>query len=515
MSAITYLTSIVSALTNRLNLIENNSKKVDELPAQTILEPTSKIPVSRAGNSEYITAQQIISSIQNGNYNKIISIGTITFNSNLLTVEPVIGQINGLIYSTNSNTVISIPLCAIGFNRKDIVVLTTNNTVVVVSGEETNNSVVLAPPVPLDALYLTEFDVSGTTIGIPIDPIIGTQFKKKVESLGYADPTLSGDDKVVQFRPEGSSVYSFSNTSLNSLDGFSLDLIAGNSNAEAPYLGKDIFIFNNKSNNLILKHDGSGASAIKFFFNDNNDVTIPPGGKVWLKYSGNSFELVFKLWSENTGSSLEKQQFTWTTGAQEFTTTNGIAQVLAVFRNGQQINDYTNDTTKVTVTETLNVGNVITVIYSNEIVGANPFYTKAEVDGLIPQIPKIRKEITYFASGDIAQNTVLAGNFVSLLTKAYKIVEMSVLFGEQSMNVNKTIPIQIGTLDTDSVATAVAVQYTANVSAVVGAIQNKMYTFTPNITLPTNKLLTVSTGAFTASTQILKNCLVTLTLEEI
>ena len=130
-------------------------------------------------------------------------------------------------------------------------------------------------------------------------------------------------------------------------------------------------------------------------------------------------------------------------------------------------------------------------------------------------IPNRRKDITYFASGDIPQNTVLIGNFVSLLTKSYKLIEVSVVFGEQSMNTNKIIPFEIKTIDTDSIAPSATLQYTANCNALIGAIQNKVYTFDVDITLPANKLLTVNTGAFTASTQILKNCLVTLVLEEI
>ncbi len=130
-------------------------------------------------------------------------------------------------------------------------------------------------------------------------------------------------------------------------------------------------------------------------------------------------------------------------------------------------------------------------------------------------VGKRTKEVKYFTSGNVTQNTVIVGNFVELLSQGYKLTKVTVLFGEQSMNTNKTIPIEIGTLDTDSAAPTYTLQYTANVNAVVGAIQNKVYTFTPSVTLPVNKLLTVNTGAFTASTQILNNCLVTLTLEEI
>jgi hypothetical protein len=219
--------------------------------------------------------------------------------------------------------------------------------------------------------------------------------------------------------------------------------------------------------------------------------------------------------SSDSGSSISTQEFVFLGGLQEFVTTNPIAQVLIVLRNGKGRIPYTYTTTKVTITSTLSPDDEITVIYASEPIGISPYYTKAEVDNLIPQNQKRRRYITYFAANDIAQNTVLVGNFVCLLTKAYKIVEVSVVFGEQSMNTNKIIPIEIKTIDTALVAPTATLQYTANVNAVVGAIQNKDYIFTPNVTLPINKLLTVNTGAFTASTQILRNCLVTITLEEV
>jgi tRNA U34 2-thiouridine synthase MnmA/TrmU len=143
---------------------------------------------------------------------------------------------------------------------------------------------------------------------------------------------------------------------------------------------------------------------------------------------------------------------------------------------------------------------------------SNRFLTLSDATAVSGGTEKFK--VKFFQGGDIAQNTVFVGNFVELLSEAYTIKKITVLFGEQSMNTNKTIPIEIKTLDTDSAAPTATLQYTANVNAVVGAIQNKVYTFTPSVTLPINKLLTVNTGAFTASTQILRNCLVTLTLEK-
>lgn len=298
MSTLTYLTSLVQQAISRLNNYEANAKKVDELPHQTTLEPTSKIPVSRAGNSEHVTVQQIISSIQNSNYNQLLAVGNITVDgSNIIVPSGVSGQINGSLYGTSTEITIPIALCDAGFNRKDILVLTTSNTIIAISGEETDGAIVLAPPTPTDTVYITEFDVNDTSIGAPIDPIIGTSFKKKSESLGYGDPSLTGSNAVIQLRPEGNSRYALGNAGLVSIDGFGLSLITGNPSAEVPYDGKDLFIENTGTTPFTLKHDGSGSANIKFFFIDETDLIVPAGGKVWLKYGNPYCEVIFTSWS--------------------------------------------------------------------------------------------------------------------------------------------------------------------------------------------------------------------------
>lgn len=298
MSTISYLASLVNQVIGRQNAIESNAKKVDELPHQNTLEPTSKLPVSRAGVSEHITVQQIISSIQNSNYNQLLAVGNITVIATDIIVESgVSGQINSVIYGISTDTTIPITLCATGFNRKDILVLTTSNTVITISGEETDGAIVLAPPVPIDTVYITEFDVSDSAIGTPIDPILGTQFKKKTESLGFGDPSLSGTNAVIQLRPEGNSYYALGNVGLISIDGFGLDLITGNPDAEAPYSMKDLFIENTGTTPFTLKHDGAGTADVKFFFTDETDLIIPAGGKLWLKYGNPYCQLFFKSWN--------------------------------------------------------------------------------------------------------------------------------------------------------------------------------------------------------------------------
>ena len=333
MSTITYLTSLVQQAIQRLNNYEANAKKVGELPHQTTLEPSSKIPVSRAGISEHVTVQQIISSIQNSNYNQLLAIGTISVSGTDITVPSgVSGQINSLLYGTSTDTILSITLCPTGFSRKDIIVLTTANTVVVISGEETDGAIVLAPPVPTDALYITEFDVNDTTIGAPIDPSLGTSFKKKSENAAYNDPTLSGTDAVISLQPNGQGVYAFSNAGLTSIDGFGLDLITGNPSAETPYPYKDILIYNNKATGLILKHDGSGTADVKFLLEGGVDLVIPAGGKVWLKYGPSYCEMIFKSWSEvDLSTKLDKDA------------TAGVERAYIINADGSQSTKATSD----------------------------------------------------------------------------------------------------------------------------------------------------------------------------
>lgn len=295
MSTVSYLASLVQQAIGRMNAYESNAKKVDELPHQTTLEPTSKIPVSRAGISEHVTVQQIISSIQNSNYNQLLAIGTISVSGTDITVPSgVSGQINGLLYGTSTDTILSITLCPTGFSRKDIIVLTTANTVVVISGEETDGAIVLAPPVPTDAVYITEFDVNDTTIGAPIDPSVGTQFKKKDESRKFSI-ALTGADQEIELRAAGHSAYSVTGTGLTSIAGFSTALITASPSADPLYTGKDILFYNDTDAPVILKNAFGGVDVA---FNFGADLVVPIGGKVWMKYYTTGLELVMKSWSD-------------------------------------------------------------------------------------------------------------------------------------------------------------------------------------------------------------------------
>lgn len=232
------------------------------------------------------------------NANSIVSLGTITREGNQFTFSVgFVWEINGVTYQNTTPVVLTIAEASEGFQRIDNALLNTSNTIELQQGLE-SDTIALRPVAPETNIILTSWNISGTTIGDAEASILGSQFKKKSESLGYGDPTLTGSEAVIQLRPEGSSRYAFPHAGLVSIDGFGLYLITGNPDAEAPYPGKDLFIENTGTTPFSLLHQGAGDADSKFFFLDETDLVVPPGGKVWLKYDPSYCEMIFKSWSE-------------------------------------------------------------------------------------------------------------------------------------------------------------------------------------------------------------------------
>ncbi len=232
------------------------------------------------------------------NANSIVSLGTITRDGNQFTFSVgFVWKINGVTYQNTAPVVLTIAEASEGFNRIDNALLNTSNTIELQQGLE-SETIALRPVAPETNIILTSWNISGTTIGDAEASILGTQFKKKSESAGYSDPTLTGSEAVIQLRPEGNSRYAFSHAGLVSIDGFGLDLITGNPDADAPYPGKDLFIENTGTTPFSLLHQGAGAAFSKFFFLDETDLVVPAGGKVWIKYGATDCEVIFKSWSD-------------------------------------------------------------------------------------------------------------------------------------------------------------------------------------------------------------------------
>lgn len=165
-----FVTQRLSALTEAINSFKQNAKKIDELAKQNVLDPASRIHVSRDGISERIDVQQLIDSIKDNAYNQIIFIGQITLVGNRITI-PVnaIWKINNVIYSNTTEVRTNIPYADSGFGRKDILVADTLNKIYLIKGTETAG-ITFRPNIPINTVVVTELDVTDNSIGNPTTP---------------------------------------------------------------------------------------------------------------------------------------------------------------------------------------------------------------------------------------------------------------------------------------------------------------------------------------------------------
>lgn len=201
-----------------------------------------------------------------------------------------------ILYSNDSQITLPITLATEGNQKICYLCANQDNGFELVYGpeSETNPS---APTIVNNLLPVTFFLVTDGSVGTPAEPIVGDVYKKKSENLGYSY-LLKGTRAVIQLRPEGHNYYSIGSSLLISVDGFGLSLITGNPNAEMPYPMKDLFIHNTGTTPFTLLHDGTGSATSKFFFLDETDLVVPPGGKVWLKYGGTYCQLFLTSWTE-------------------------------------------------------------------------------------------------------------------------------------------------------------------------------------------------------------------------
>ena len=97
--------------------------------------------------------------------------------------------------------------------------------------------------------------------------------------------------------------------------------------------------------------------------------------------------------TNNDLSSLIRQQFTYTSGAQTFTLTEAPSGIYAVFVNGQELNtdQFSIATNVLTIIDTLISGDKVNILYSGQPVGVIPSYTKVETDALFDD--KISKHV--------------------------------------------------------------------------------------------------------------------------
>lgn len=185
MSEYSDLANKVAQLTQRLNDITVQARKIPELPEQNPLVPSSLLHASNNGTSQKIVVQQILDAALSYRQNQLLSIGTISVDGNNVTVPAgATWVINNIDYSNPANIVINIPYAADGFTRTDIIVADQFNNMYRVNGPETEG-VSPTPNTPLNTVLITIVTVTDSTVG-NTTPIPGdVSLAEKLDRGGY------------------------------------------------------------------------------------------------------------------------------------------------------------------------------------------------------------------------------------------------------------------------------------------------------------------------------------------
>ncbi|MFV5697750.1 hypothetical protein ACM55H_05220 [Flavobacterium sp. ZT3R17] len=269
MSFQTFVTERLAAITATINAIATNAKKIDELPVQSNLDPASKIHVSRGGISESLEVQKIIDAVASGSYDQLLAIGEITLAGNVATI-PANAQwkIDEVYYGNIADIVRTIPYCATGLARKDILVANTSNDIVLVKGPETAG-ITIRPNIPINTVLVTEMDVTDVAIGEPTPPIVGDNYIAKIEKT-YKTLTGTGIVTVVTVLSDTYNSAILINDAVTQIN------TIGYGNSMYLYPNKKLIIKNAQTTDVILKHNTSGTGSYKFFFPNLQDFVLKP-----------------------------------------------------------------------------------------------------------------------------------------------------------------------------------------------------------------------------------------------
>lgn len=200
MSQIQQLLSAVNSLSERLNQIESNSKRIFELPANAVTNGLSKFAISRPDGvgeiTEYITLNAIlewtIEEIQNiENATRLVQMLPpellssprrirIPVVDNQSNTVHIIWRILGVEYSKTEEQIIVIPDADEDNYRKDLILGTELGDVIRFAGTESTEGII-EPIQPENTVLLTSIVVLGDTVfEQPSNPIIGNQYITKL-----------------------------------------------------------------------------------------------------------------------------------------------------------------------------------------------------------------------------------------------------------------------------------------------------------------------------------------------
>jgi hypothetical protein len=280
MSFQTFVTERLKAITEALNAIGTNAKKIDELPVQSTLDPASKIHVSKGGTSESLSVQKIIDSIVNKTYSQLLDVGDITVSGlDVIVPSNAMWVYAGIFYQTTTDTIIPETLCATGFLRKDILVANQLNQIVLMKGAE-SETIRIRPNTPTGTIFVTEMDIDDTTIGTPSLPIIGDAFVTKLEKANGIYINSGSLDNLEINNTRSCLKFQGSITELKSIS------FPGTNGI--PYNGKEFIIENNQSIPFDIFHN-SGAGGFRFNFPNAENFTLEPNFRIKFRTSQSTY----------------------------------------------------------------------------------------------------------------------------------------------------------------------------------------------------------------------------------
>jgi hypothetical protein len=213
-------------------------------------------------------AKQFNYVVQDNNGTRLISIGDVTIDTNVITVEPAEWIINGIDFETTSDTVLTVPFAATGYTRIDILVGNSANQILSIQGNETTG-IAVAPVTPLDSVYITQLVVNDNSINIPVPPITGSLYVQKEE---FSDRIINSTGVIGITLNAESAAHRLFGGDVNTIVGFNGNTYFFNT---AIYIGKEVKIANSQSNEVVLKHNEVGVD-MPMIFPDGNDLTIQP-----------------------------------------------------------------------------------------------------------------------------------------------------------------------------------------------------------------------------------------------
>ena len=220
----------------------------------------------------------------------LLEIGTITLVGNEIRIPAgAKARINNIIYTTPIETVITVPYTTVGMVRSDILVFTEASTIIRLQGNE-EPTIAFPPNKPQNTVFVSQFTVTDSTVGQPIDPVTGDLFVSKV-SQGITNITGSGVIITLE-------VDLVKNIELRG----SIEEIQNIISAEGDfYNGFDFQITNRQTTDILFKQ----GSTVQFI--NNIDKTLRSNETINFRYDANG--IFFELGNTSITESFQKNIF--------------------------------------------------------------------------------------------------------------------------------------------------------------------------------------------------------------